>query len=829
MFQLIVFALCVCASAAQATLWTPSVFGDHMVLQTEKSIRIWGKAVAGETVTVEILSESSQVLSSAQAIAAASDRKWEVVLPEMSAGQIVSVRIVGSESSEVVFSDVLTGEVWLCSGQSNMRWRMDWSDHAEEELAAADYPDIRLFLTELGVGSTPLSDCTGEWQICSSNTVGIFSGPAYFFGRELHQQLARPVGLILCAVGGTPVQAWTPLDPMLEDPDTAVLKTEYDAYYALPADERPLAGGTYVYGAYAEKGPARLYNGMIHPFIPFALRGVAWCQAEANDGENEYFYGPELYRKLFPMMIRSWRENWGGEDFPFLYVELANYMAGQTLPVETNELSWANIREAQASGLVLPNVYPVSVIDIGLADDIHYTDKQTVGRRLAKAAFGNVYHTVAAPSLSPRYVSHSVSNGVVRLRLKNAQGLTTDDEQQPAALAICGTSAVWYWAECSIDGTDLLVWSPEVAEPVAVRHAWADNPAVNTYNSAGLPMMPFRTDAGRSQTYEAWAAQNFSSEQFADPAVYGQTADADGDGIPNLMKYAMGIGPFDSAAPLTCEGSDSNGLPVFSFLRSIAEDGSSALRVETAASLTGAWSRSGELLKEDIMDTYVSSGGYPAKQKVQVSAANAEQAAWFARLAVDSVVESRTNVVFGPDASMSSTNWFLGDYRLKYATDYVNSISNTTDGNPDDALKVEMDFTATSGTGFTAQMVYNALWSYTPSESGRLVSFDLGLDAKVSYNVAFRAALIQDGNTYWSTENVGVPVAGDPYITYAATTFVETDFIDLYDGVSTPDFSESGSEITFGLIVRRGDSGTGSRSLDIYLDNADVTLTVISE
>jgi sialate O-acetylesterase len=497
-----IFVLCACAVQwVNAGVWLPAIFGDHMVLQAEKPIHVWGKADPGETVTVEFApSTGSGQAGQKKSTVADGSKHWKVTFDPVPASSKPWKMVVSSprnsELETLNFSNVLIGEVWLCAGQSNMRWRMDRTQNAEAEMAAADHPGIRLFLTEQMAAGQPLGNLKGQWKICSPETVGEFSGAGYYFGRDLHQELKVPVGLICSAVGGTPVQAWTPQEVMDANPLTAHIQKDYKAYYDTPAAQRRKARGTWIYGAKAEKGPARLFNAMISPLIPLTIRGATWCQGEANDRENGMWDGPSVYSTHFPMMIQAWRDQWGQGDFPFIYIELANYMTPQTSPVDVEaEVHWGPIREAQSAALALTNVYAVSVIDLGVADNIHYQDKQTVGRRLMLAATGQVYKKAPAPSLSPRYASYSIAGSQVHIQLHDAAGLHTDDGKAPHAFAVRGEDGDWKWAEVSIAGEELIVSHPEIVKPVAVRHAWASNPDVNVYNSAGLPLMPFRTDA----------------------------------------------------------------------------------------------------------------------------------------------------------------------------------------------------------------------------------------------------------------------------------------------------------------------------------------------
>lgn len=491
---LVVLSILSSTHRVSAALSLPAIFGDHMVLQAEQPLKFWGKAAPGETITVVVRAEDGSELSSGSAVADGK-RNWMAALPAVPAGQKVVVDIAGPKSGEKALTDVLTGEVWLLSGQSNMRWTLAKAKDGAKEVAAADHQAIRLFLTAQDSPLKPKEDLKGEWKLCTPESVADFSAAGFYFGRELQQQLGRPVGLILSAVGGTPIQPWIPKEEMDRNRATAHLWKEYEAYEALPPDKRPTARGDSIYGAKGQMVPGRLYNGMIHPLIPFAIRGVAWCQGENNSRPGKWG-GPELYHTLFPMLVRAWRERWRQGDFPFIYLELANFMDPQKSPVDAEaQFNWAFIREAQSSVHDLPNISWASTIDIGEAQEIHYADKKTAGRRLAMAALGRVYAKGASPSQSPRYLSHEIESGKIRLHFADAQGgLITDDGQPPRGFAIRGASGDWRWAEAKIDGDDILVWHSDIPAPIAVRHAWASNPAVNVRNHAGLPLSSFRTD-----------------------------------------------------------------------------------------------------------------------------------------------------------------------------------------------------------------------------------------------------------------------------------------------------------------------------------------------
>ncbi len=496
------YAVCLASalfwSEMNAAIRLPDILGDHMVVQAGVPIKLWGKAKAGESVQAKLLDEGEKLLDS-QEVKASSRGAWELSLKEQPLGRRFSIELTGGGGEPVELKDVLAGEVWLCSGQSNMRWTVAKSKDAKEEIAAANYPEIRLFQVAQRPAARPQSTLKGKWVRCSPETVANFSAAGYYFGRYLYEELNRPVGLIDSTWGGTPIQAWIPLDAMEANPKAAHVEKDYKTYFAQPPEKRKKARGTWIYGAKSQKGPARLYNGMIEPLTKLPIRGVVWCQGEANDREGKWG-GPSLYRTLFPMLIESWRKKWG-EDFPFFYVELANHSTPPEDPIDsTQKVNWAYIREAQASALSLPLVFAISAIDVGEADEIHYANKQAVGNRLGKAVLGHVYQKAEVPYLSPRFISSTVQEGKARLQFQHTEGgLKTDDGRPPQGFAIQAENNSWKWAQAKIEGDEIIVWHPDIKKPLAVRYAWASNPDVNVYNQAGLPLMPFRTDEEGSE------------------------------------------------------------------------------------------------------------------------------------------------------------------------------------------------------------------------------------------------------------------------------------------------------------------------------------------
>lgn len=631
-----------------------SLIGDHMVLQRGMSLPIRGTAAPGTRVLVTLdgIERTSVARRSGD---------WKVMLPPQQAGGPHTLSIAIGYDEPRTYHDVLVGDVWVCSGQSNMQWPVSRSDDAEAEIAAAEHPEIRLFtVTPHPSAAEAQSRVDGEWVRCSPQTVGDFSAAGYYFGRAIQAETGVPIGLIDNAWGGMPAEAYTSRQALLAEPTLAPLVEQYDevvkdypeaqaAYeaklaaweaersannterdpkasdweepgyddsawasmvlpdhweqqgleingavwfrktvdvpaslagrpatlslgpiddfdvtflngqqigatgpddarawqtprvYEVPAGLlKPGAnvvavrvfdsgGGGGIYGdaeqlrlssadgttavslagdwKYAveravpeseakprprqplgpdsPRAPAALYNGMTVPLADLPITGVIWYQGESN-ADRAY-----QYRTLFPVMIRDWRRLWERDDLPFLYVQLANFLAAQTDPDERNP--WPELREAQLMALDLPNTAMAVTIDVGDAVSIHPTDKQTVGRRLARAALAIVYDRDIVYS-GPIYRAMKVEGDTIRLSFDHVgQGLTSRGEKL-TGFAIAGDDQVFHWAHAAIEGDSVVVRSDAVSAPVAVRYGWANNPPANLYNEEGLPASPFRTD-----------------------------------------------------------------------------------------------------------------------------------------------------------------------------------------------------------------------------------------------------------------------------------------------------------------------------------------------
>ena len=492
----------------RADVKLPSIIGDNMVLQRDMAIPLWGHADPGEKVTVSMNNRKFTTKTGR-------DGKWSVRLDSMDAGGPYALTIEG-DSDAITFSNILVGEVWLCSGQSNMEMMVAHCDNGPDEVANAVHPMLRLFQTTNAVSPEPLDDCEGKWKVCRPSTVGNFSAAGYFFGREIMLELDVPVGLIHSSWGGTTAETWMSIGALTSYPEFRFILYRWDEvmkerspdvvdyfndmgqwhedlYHQL--NVRMFADKPIVPPRQPPEAPVKLhwlphiptwlYNGMITPLIPYAIRGAVWYQGESNAGRAYQ------YRELFPALIRDWRVNWEQGDFPFVFTQISSYGARNNQPRES---AWAELREAQLLTLAVPNTAMAVTIDIGEADDIHPRNKQEVGRRLALGALHAAYNRDVVYS-GPIYDSMTVEDGRIRLRFRHVGGgLVASTGESLRGFAVAGADSVFVWAKAQIDGDEVVVGSDDVAEPVAVRYGWDINPECNLYNREGLPASPFRTD-----------------------------------------------------------------------------------------------------------------------------------------------------------------------------------------------------------------------------------------------------------------------------------------------------------------------------------------------
>lgn len=471
------------AGFLHADVRLPALISDHMLLQQGVPVRIWGSATPGEAVRVSFRGQEA-------ATVAAADGRWSVWLRPMNPGQPAELTVAGANS--ITIRDVLVGEVWVGSGQSNMGMTVARSNNAEEEIAKSANPSIRLFDVKRTVADQPLSEVVGSWMICGPETVRNFSAAAYFFARDLYSARRVPVGMIHSSWGGTPVQAWTARSATEAEPALRWILEDWqrtlDEYPGARARyEKTLAGWKPNSGTpkpYPPIGPGDphapfvLYNGMIAPLTPYAIRGVIWYQGENNASERQAY----IYRRMFRTMIEDWRRAWGQGDFPFLFVQLANF--------DTNPF-WPTLRESQTDALSLRNTGMAVAIDIGESKDIHPRNKQEVGRRLALAARHVAYGEALVYS-GPLFRQLTTEGGRLRVWFDHAEGLAAKGGGPVTGFAVAGEDGNYVPAEARIDGDAVLVSSPQVAKPVSVRYAWAADPVCNLVNGEGLPASPFR-------------------------------------------------------------------------------------------------------------------------------------------------------------------------------------------------------------------------------------------------------------------------------------------------------------------------------------------------
>jgi sialate O-acetylesterase len=461
------------ASLARGEVKLPAIFSSHMVLQQGLSDRVWGQADPDEEVTVEIAGQKKTAKADA-------DGKWSVTLDPLPVGGPHTLSVKGR--NEIKLDDVLVGEVWICSGQSNMQWDVQLANDPDLESLSANYPNIRLISVPQVGTQEPQFTFNGRWDVCTPETVKDFSAVGYFFGRQLHQTLGVPVGLIDDAWGGSACEAWIRRDILAADERYKPLLARWEEIEKRYPDEKAALEGQ----MRGNGRPANIYNGVLKPTIGYGIRGAIWYQGETNAGRAYQ------YRELFPLMISSWRQEWGIGDFPFYWVQLADFRGEKSDPSESD---WAELREAQTMTMRLPNTGEAVIIDLGEDQDIHPRNKQDVAKRLARWALARDYG-VNVPYHSPQYKSMEKSDGKIVLTFDFAtSGLKTFDVRQVRGFAIAGEDKKFVWAEAKIVGPDRIeVWSDAVKEPVAVRYAWADNPVCNVYSQNGLPLTPFRTD-----------------------------------------------------------------------------------------------------------------------------------------------------------------------------------------------------------------------------------------------------------------------------------------------------------------------------------------------
>ena len=474
---------------APAEVGLAPVFQDHAVLQRDQALPVWGTAAPGETVEVRLGPRHGR------AVADASGR-WLVRLEALPA-TAQPLELVASGTTTVTVRDVLIGDVWLLSGQSNMEWPVRASDNAEAEVAAATDPLLRHFRTERTIAHQPLRQALGSWQVATPETAGHFSAVGYFFAREIRREAGVPVGLLNASWGGTPVEAWLPPAPLeiypvrrmaMQHFATATDRfaeqlAEHEAAMAAWKQQGavpPAPDGPWVPGP--EIAPGVLYNGMIAPHVPVGLCGVLWYQGEANADQ------PETYEAMFRALIESWRGHFRRPDLPFYWVQLANWNRA-----EAQGTGWARLRDAQTATLALPHTGQAVSIDIGDPDDIHPRNKQDVGRRLARIALAQVYGQPVA-FRGPTFARLERQGSSLVVHFDHAAGLQGRDGAAPEGFEVAGADQRFHPAQARVEGTTVVITADAVPAPMAVRYAWRNCPVATLRNGEGLPAVPFRSD-----------------------------------------------------------------------------------------------------------------------------------------------------------------------------------------------------------------------------------------------------------------------------------------------------------------------------------------------
>jgi len=493
--------LMVLVGICRADVVTNTFFSDGAVLQRDTKIPVWGTAEPGENIGVKI--DNISISTTAD-----QSGNWMVILPEHKAGGPYEMIVTGKNN--ITIKDIYFGDVWFCSGQSNMAMTVAGCLNAETEIKQATNSLIREFKVSSSFSANQMKNLRGSWKVCSSTNVGRFSATAYFFAKNLQPEIGVAVGIINSSVGGTRIEAWMSRQALDKIPDLKQTLDEYDRNtkeYQVALEEynrklkewEELVEEAKTKGIQVPEKPqppksvlnansySALFNGMVFPVIPFPVKGILWYQGEANAGKSAY-----LYRDLLGALIDDWRNAWK-QELPFIFVQLPNF--GKVVDTMENS-SWAVLRESQLMVLKKPKTAMAVAIDIGDAGNIHPKNKQEVGRRLALAALGTVYGKKIVYSC-PIYAGMSAEGNKIRIKFNHTgSGLVAKDSDtgEVKGFVIAGEDKKFVKAKAQIEHDTVVVWSDEITKPVVVRYAWAGNPVCNLYNKEGLPASPFRTD-----------------------------------------------------------------------------------------------------------------------------------------------------------------------------------------------------------------------------------------------------------------------------------------------------------------------------------------------
>lgn len=473
---------------AAGSLAPAAIFTDKAVLQRDRPLPVWGQARPGADVLVRL---GNQVRSSR----ADATGRWQVMLPAMPAGGPVALSIT-SAGETVVRKDILLGDVWLCAGQSNMAFALRESDAADLEIAMSADPGFRFFSVKPKAATAPLKDLDPKaqnvgWQEVSPATAGELSAVAYYFGATLRRAVNVPIGLVVAAWGGTGLDSWTPLADLQTLPFAARgLEAREKVLQKIAAEPGIFVNGP---GVLLQNQSGTLYDGMIVPLAPMALKGFLWYQGEQNAGADKRTYTVQLGR-----LIDSWRKTFRSPDAPFYLVQLPNYS-------DRYEGAWPATREAQMRALDVPGTGIAVTIDQGEAQNIHPTEKREVGRRLARLALAKTYGKPGLVYSGPIFDGAKVEGAAMRVNFVHVgPGLLIKGGGPLRAFEIAGVDKQFRPASAIIDGATVFIWSPEVPAPVAVRYAWKNNPDGNLFNKVGLPAAPFRSDDWPTASEDGW-------------------------------------------------------------------------------------------------------------------------------------------------------------------------------------------------------------------------------------------------------------------------------------------------------------------------------------
>jgi sialate O-acetylesterase len=475
----------------------PALVSDNMVLQQNAKVNLWGWASPNEKINIQLEWSGAVIETTANA-----DGNWKIAVDTPGASE-KGYTITINANNKIVLNNVLIGEVWICSGQSNMyfpvgkkegTWKTGVKNY-QEEVKNASFPNIRLFTVLTNASPKPLDDVMGSWKTCSPESINTFSAVAYFFGRELYQKLNVPIGLISTSWGGTKAEAWTSQNVLEKDiaflpilqqdaKNEKLYQEKLEAYYLASINQQIASAANAPKPELkkpkkeANKTSYVLYNAMLYPLINYTMKGVIWYQGESNSGQAN------LYRTLFPAMVKNWRDDWKQGDFPFYYVQITPHK-GQT----------PDIREAQLLSLkTIPNSGMAVTTDVGDANNIHPIDKQTVGHRLALLARAKTYNENKLVYSGPIYNTMKIKKQKVQLFFDYADSGLKKEGETLKEFEIAGEDQIFYPADAKIDGKTIVVSSSKVKNPAAVRFAWKAVPEPNLFNNENLPASPFRTD-----------------------------------------------------------------------------------------------------------------------------------------------------------------------------------------------------------------------------------------------------------------------------------------------------------------------------------------------